>query len=246
MESLIIIPARLQSVRLPNKPLADIHGKPMIVRVMERAQAANAGPVVIAAAEQEVVDVVESYGGQAVLTDPELPSGTDRVKVAADIYDPEGKYQLVVNVQGDLPTLSPKIISETISAFSEGRNVDFATPATVINNPEEITTPSVVKIALSPFECGKIGRALYFSRSSIPHGGEPFYHHIGLYVFRREALDRFVSLPVNPLETQEKLEQLRGLANGMEIHVKIVDVDAPFGVDTPDDLERARRVLAAA
>ena len=243
MDSLIIIPARMKSVRLPNKPLADIAGKPMIVHVMERAQAANAGPVVIAAAEQELVDVIQAHGGEAVLTDPALPSGTDRVKAAADIYDPEGQYELVVNVQGDLPTLDPSIISETLATFSEGRELDFATPATVISDPEELTTPNVVKIALSPFDCGTTGRALYFSRSTIPHGGEAFYHHIGLYAFKRQALDKFVSLPVNPLETQERLEQLRALAHGMEIHVKIVDTKAPFGVDTPEDLEKAREIL---
>jgi len=176
------------------------------------------------------------------LTDPALPSGTDRAKAAADIYDPEGAYNLVINVQGDLPTLEPALVRQVLDPFADPL-VDMATLATLIKDPHELTDPNVAKIALSLEGEGPIGRALYFSRNPIPSGEGPHYHHIGIYAFTRESLNRYVSLPVNSLEARERLEQLRALAHGMRVDVKIVDSKAPFGVDTPADLEKAIRVI---
>jgi 3-deoxy-manno-octulosonate cytidylyltransferase (CMP-KDO synthetase) len=231
MRPIVLIPARLASTRLPDKPLADIAGKPMIVRVMERALAADVGPVVIAAAEQEIVDAVMSAGGQAVLTDPNLPSGSDRIMQALRLYDPTGAYDTVVNVQGDLPTLEPQTIADTLAALGDG---DIATPVVRIVREEEETNPNVVKAVF-----GANRRALYFTRATAPTGEGPLYHHIGLYVYQRAALERFVQLPPGLLEQRERLEQLRALEAGMQINVAIVDT-VPLGVDTPADLERAR------
>ena len=236
MRPIILIPARLASTRLPNKPLADIGGQPMIVRVMERALAANAGPVVVAAAEQAIVDAVEAAGGQAVLTDPDLPSGSDRIMQALDQCDPTGVYNTVVNVQGDLPTLDPDTINDTLAALD---GADIATPVTEIVRAEERDNPNVVKAVF-----GANRRALYFTRATAPSGEGPLYHHIGLYVYRRAALQRFVKLPPGLLEKRERLEQLRALEAGMQINVAIVDT-VPLGVDTPADLERARAWYAA-
>jgi 3-deoxy-manno-octulosonate cytidylyltransferase (CMP-KDO synthetase) len=236
MRPIILIPARLASTRLPNKPLADIGGQPMIVRVMERALAANAGPVVVAAAEQAIVDAVEAAGGQAVLTDPDLPSGSDRIMQALDQCDPTGVYNTVVNVQGDLPTLDPDTINDTLAALD---GADIATPVTEIVRAEERDNPNVVKAVF-----GANRHALYFTRATAPSGEGPLYHHIGLYVYRRAALQRFVKLPPGLLEKRERLEQLRALEAGMQINVAIVDT-VPLGVDTPADLERARAWYAA-
>ena len=236
MRPIILIPARLASTRLPNKPLADIGGQPMIVRVMERALAANAGPVVVAAAEQAIVDAVEAAGGQAVLTDPDLPSGSDRIMQALDQCDPTGVYNTVVNVQGDLPTLDPDTINDTLAALD---GADIATPVTEIVRAEERDNPNVVKAVF-----GANRRALYFTRATAPSGEGPLYHHIGLYVYRRAALQRFVKLPPGLLEKRERLEQLRALEAGMQINVAIVDT-VLLGVDTPADLERARAWYAA-
>ncbi len=241
-KTLVIIPARLAASRLPNKPLADICGKPMIMHVWERAVEANVGPVIVACGDPEIFDAVESFGGEAILTDPSLPSGTDRAKAAADIYDPEGTYNLVINVQGDLPTLDPALVRQVLEPFTN-LLVDMTTLATPIEDPHELTDPNVAKIAISLEAGASIGRALYFSRNPIPSGAGPHYHHIGIYGFTRESLKRYVSLPVNSLEAREKLEQLRALAHGMRLDVKIVDSNAPFGVDTPADLERAIRVI---
>ena len=241
-KTLVVIPARLAASRLPNKPLADIWGKPMIVHVWEKAIAANVGPVIVACGDQEIFNAVKSFGGEAILTDPALPSGTDRAKAAADIYDPEGAYNLVINVQGDLPTLEPALVRQVLDPFADPL-VDMATLATLIKDPHELTDPNVAKIALSLEGEGPIGRALYFSRNPIPSGEGPHYHHIGIYAFTRESLNRYVSLPVNSLEARERLEQLRALAHGMRVDVKIVDSKAPFGVDTPADLEKAIRVI---
>ncbi len=241
-KTLIIIPARLAAIRFPNKPLADICGKPMIIHVWEKAVKAQLGPVIVACGDQEIVDVVKSFGGEAVLTDPALPSGTDRVKAAADLYDPIGAYDFVINVQGDLPTLESFLLKEALYPFKDPL-VDMATLATVIKDSHELTDENVVKIALSFQGDETIGRALYFSRALIPSGEGPHYHHIGLYAYRRAALNRFVSLPVNSLEVRERLEQLRVLAHGMRIDVKVVDAKAPFGVDTPADLEKAVRII---
>lgn len=236
MRPIILIPARLASTRLPDKPLADIGGAPMIVRVMERALAAETGPVVVAAAEQPIVDAVEAAGGQAVLTDPALPSGSDRIMQALGLCDPTGVYDTVINVQGDLPTLEPQTIVDTVKALADA---DIATPVAQIVREDERDNPNVVKAVF-----GTRRRALYFTRATAPTGDGPLYHHIGLYVYRRSALERFVSLPPGLLEVRERLEQLRALEAGMTINVAIVDT-VPLGVDTPADLERARAWYAA-
>jgi 3-deoxy-manno-octulosonate cytidylyltransferase (CMP-KDO synthetase) len=241
-KTLVVIPVRLAATRLPNKPLADICGKSMIRHVWEKAVEADVGPVVVACGDSEIVQEVKSFGGEAVFTDPALPTGTDRVKAAADIYDPQNTYEYVINVQGDLPTLDPSLIREALDPFQDPL-VDIATLATSIEDPHELTDGNVVKIALSVDGDETIGRALYFSRTLIPSGTGPHYHHIGLYAFQREALNRYVSLPVNALEVRERLEQLRALAHGMRIDVKVVNTKAPFGVDTAADLEKAIRII---
>jgi 3-deoxy-manno-octulosonate cytidylyltransferase (CMP-KDO synthetase) len=240
--TLVVIPTRLGATRLPNKPLADICGKPMIMRVWEKAIAANVGPVVIASADQEIVDIIEAAGGHGILTDPALATGTDRVKAAADLYDPQQTYNHIINIQGDLPTLEPDLVRHVLEPFQDSA-VDMATLATPITDPHELTDGNVVKIALSLKEGSDIGRALYFSRNLMPSGEGPHYHHIGLYAYTRGCLNRFVDLPVNGLEVRERLEQLRALAHGVRIEVKLVDTKAPFGVDTPADLEKAIRVI---
>ena len=236
MRSIVLIPARLTSTRLPDKPLADIAGKPMIVRVMERAKAADVGPVVVAAAEAAIVDAVVAAGGQAVLTDPNLPSGSDRIMQALVQCDPTRVYDTVISVQGDLPTLDPQTIRDTLHALGDA---DIATPVVEIVREEERTNPNVVKAIF-----GKDRRALYFTRATAPTGPGPLYHHIGMYVYRRGALQRFVSLPQGMLEARERLEQLRALEAGMSINIAIVDT-VPLGVDTPVELERARDWYAA-
>jgi len=243
---IVLVPARLASTRLPNKPLADIAGQPMIVQVWRRACEAEVGPVVVAAAEPEIVAAVESAGGRAVLTDPALPSGSDRIHQALQRVDPDGAHDIVVNVQGDLPTIDPAAIRAVLAPFAQAEPPDIATLAAEIREPAERTNPNVVKIACA-FDGGSLARALYFSRTPIPwdqgDGALPLYHHIGLYAYRRAALDRFVALPPSPLEKRERLEQLRALEAGMRITVVLVDT-VPLGVDTPADLETARRVLA--
>ncbi|MBT4879575.1 MAG: 3-deoxy-manno-octulosonate cytidylyltransferase [Alphaproteobacteria bacterium] len=241
-QTLIVIPARLQATRLPNKPLADICGKPMIVRVWEQAQASQVGEVVVACGEPEIKEVVERSGGQAVLTDPNLPSGTDRVWAAVETLDPSGKYSRIINVQGDLPTLDPTTVSRILGTLSNPA-IDISTPVCPFTDEEEINNPNVVKAVLSLKEGDTEGRALYFSRSPIPHGMRPLYYHIGLYAFQREALERFVSLPQTALEKAERLEQLRALEAGMTIQGVLVD-SIPVGVDTPEDLEKARSIVA--
>ncbi|AJD53817.1 3-deoxy-manno-octulosonate cytidylyltransferase (CMP-KDO synthetase) [Thalassospira xiamenensis M-5 = DSM 17429] len=238
----VVIPARMASTRLPNKPLADIHGEPMIVHVWRRATEAGIGPVIVACAEKEIADAVTAAGGIAVLTDPDLPSGSDRVHQALQSFDPDGKYDAVVNVQGDLPTIDAADIRAVFEPLVDP-NVDIATLAAEITRQEERTNPNVVK-AVAAFGADRVARALYFTRATAPYGDGPLYHHIGLYTYRRAALDRFVSLPPAELEKREKLEQLRALENGMVIAVALVN-GVPLGVDTPEDLERARLVLGA-
>lgn len=241
-KTLVVIPARLAATRLPNKPLADICGKPMIVHVWEKAIEAKIGPVIVACGDQEIVEAIESFGGDAIYTDPSLPSGTDRVKAATDLYDPQNTYDFVINVQGDLPTLDASLIRHVLDPF-QNPAVDIATLATTISDLQELTDSNVVKIALSLNAEATIGRALYFSRNPIPAGEGPHYHHIGLYGYRRHILNQFVKLSVDPIEAREKLEQLRALASGMRIDVKIIDTRAPFGVDTQSDLERAIAII---
>lgn len=240
-EPLILIPARMASTRLPGKPLADIHGEPMIVHVWRRAREAKAGRVVVAGAEAEIVDAVKRAGGEAVLTKPEHPSGSDRIFEAASLVDAGRTHDIVVNVQGDLPTLDPKVVRAVVDVLSSS-NADIATLATEIKDETERANPNVTKAVIALDGNGRQGRALYFTRATAPWGEGPLYHHIGIYAYRRKALDRFVAMPPSRLETREKLEQLRALEAGMTIAVTIVDV-VPLGVDTPADLERARQLL---
>ena len=241
-EPLILIPARMASTRLPGKPLADIHGAPMIVHVWRRAREANVGRVVVAGAEREIVDAVLAAGGEAVLTKPDHPSGSDRIFEAATLVDAARRHGVVVNVQGDLPTLDPVVVRAVVDALTSS-DADIATLATEIKDATERTNPNVTKAVVALEPGGAQGRALYFTRATAPWGEGPLYHHIGIYAYRREALDRFVGMKPSLLETREKLEQLRALEAGMSIMVRIVDV-VPLGVDTPADLERARQLLA--
>jgi len=239
---IIVIPARMASTRLPGKPLADIDGAPMIVHVWRRAVEADIGPVVVAAAEPEVAQAIEEAGGTAVLTRPDHPSGSDRIFEAVSLVDPEGRHDAVVNVQGDLPTVEPEVVRAAFAPLADPR-VDIATLAVAITREEERTDPNVVKAVLELADGARCGRALYFTRATAPWGEGPLFHHIGLYAYRRAALERFVTLPPAVLEQRERLEQLRALANGMRIDAAVVDA-VPLGVDTPADLERARTILA--
>ncbi|MFM2129369.1 MAG: 3-deoxy-manno-octulosonate cytidylyltransferase [Pseudomonadota bacterium] len=241
--AIVLIPARMASTRLPGKPLADILGLPMIVQVWRRAMEAGIGPVWVACAEAEIARAVTAAGGQAVLTDPAHPSGSDRIKEALATIDPEGAFDAVVNVQGDLPTLDPALCVRALRLLDDP-SVDLGTLAAAITVEHERTDPNVVKAVVAAAGGADHGRALYFSRATVPAGEGPHYHHIGLYAWRRSALDRFVALPPSPLELRERLEQLRALEAGMRIEVAFVDT-VPLGVDTPRDLERAREILAA-
>ena len=238
---LVLIPARLAATRLPNKPLADIGGVPMIVQVWRRAMEAAIGPVVVACDDERVAEAVHKEGGKAVMTRSDHPSGSDRIHEAACKVDPEGRHDIIVNVQGDLPTIDPKVIRAAIVPLAD-REVDLATLTVEITVEHERTDPNVVKVVGSPVGPNRL-RALYFTRATAPYGEGPRYHHIGLYAYRREALARFVALPPSPLEQREKLEQLRAIEAGMRIDVTVVD-EVPRGVDTPADLETARRALA--
>jgi 3-deoxy-manno-octulosonate cytidylyltransferase (CMP-KDO synthetase) len=238
----VVIPARLAATRLPDKPLADIHGEPMIVHVWRRAVEAEIGPVLVAAAEEVVADAVRAAGGTAILTDPGLPSGSDRVFRALQEFDPDERYDVAVNLQGDLPTIAPEVLRASLAPLADAA-VDIGTLAAEITEDEERCNPNVVK-AVAVLPPGRaVGRALYFTRATAPWGDGPLYHHIGLYAYRRPALARFVSLPPGLLEKREKLEQLRALEAGMRIDVALVDT-IPLGVDTPADLDRARALLA--
>lgn len=239
---LVIVPTRMASSRLPGKPLADINGLPMIVQVWRRAMEADVGPVVVACAEQEIFDAVIDAGGKAVLTRPDHPSGSDRAFEALSSLDPDGNYDAVVNVQGDLPTIEAQAVRAVFKPL-ENPEVDIATLVSEISIEEEKDNLNVVKAALSMTEDATVGRALYFSRQRVPSGEGPFYHHIGLYAFRRDALEQFVGFTPAPLEQRERLEQLRALEAGMRIDAALVDT-VPLGVDTPADLERARQLLA--
>jgi len=240
---LLFIPARMASARLPGKPLMDIAGVPMILHVMRRAQAANVGPVVVATDSEAVWTCVEKAGGRALMTRGDHASGSDRIFEALQAADPEGRARVIVNVQGDLPTLSPPDIAATIAPLADPA-VDIATLAAEIIRAEERDDPNVVKVVGTPIARNRL-RALYFTRATAPAGDGPLHHHIGLYAYRREALTRFVHLPPSPLERRERLEQLRALEAGMRIDVTIVD-GVPLGVDTPEDLARARAMLGRA
>jgi 3-deoxy-manno-octulosonate cytidylyltransferase (CMP-KDO synthetase) len=240
-ETIVIIPARMAATRLPGKPLADIAGRPMIAHVVARAMAADIGPVVVATDAAEIAAAVERAGGRAVMTRADHASGSDRIYEALLAVDPGARAELVVNVQGDLPTISPDDIRAALAPLSDAQ-VDIATLAAEITRPQERTNPNVVKVIGSALS-GRRLRALYFTRATAPYGEGPLYHHIGLYAYRRAALARFVALPPSPLERREKLEQLRAIEAGMRIDVAIV-ASVPLGVDTPEDLEAARDILA--
>lgn len=240
MNALVVIPARMAARRLPGKPLADIAGRPMIVHVLERARAAEVGPVLVATDSAEIAQAVKAAGGAAAMTRADHPSGSDRVAEAAEAFDPAGAFEAVVNLQGDLPTLDPAAIRAALAPLGDPA-VDIATLAARIAEPRERDDPNVVKVVGSEVAPGRM-RALLFTRATAPAGDGPLWHHIGLYAWRRGALRRFVALPPSPLETRERLEQLRALEAGMRVDVAVVD-SVPAGVDTPDDLERVRRLL---
>lgn len=227
--------------RLPGKPLADIHGEPMIVHVWRRALAAGVGPVVVACGESEIVDAVEKAGGRALLTRPDHASGSDRVWEAVESTDPHGHHDVIVNLQGDLPMLEPSAILRVLEPLANA-TVDIGTIAVEIHDEAERDNPNMVKAVAALGRDTPIAQALYFTRARCPSGAGPHFHHIGIYAYRRAALQRFVKLPPAKLEQWEKLEQLRALSAGMRIDVALVDM-APFGVDTPADLERARALL---
>jgi 3-deoxy-manno-octulosonate cytidylyltransferase (CMP-KDO synthetase) len=244
MNPIVVIPARMASTRLPGKPLADIAGVPMIVRVWRQALAAGVGPVVVAVAEAELAWTIEKAGGIAVMTDPDLPSGSDRIFQALTEVDPEGAHDVVVNLQGDLPALDPADVRATVDTLL-ATGADIATLAAEIDDAADFDNPSVVKPVIAWDPGGRRGRALYFSRARVPTGEGAVFHHVGIYAYRRAALERFVSLPASPLEKREKLEQLRALEAGMTIAVARVDA-VPLSVDTPADLKKARKLLANA
>jgi 3-deoxy-manno-octulosonate cytidylyltransferase (CMP-KDO synthetase) len=239
---LILIPARLAATRLPGKPLADIAGEPMIVHVLRRAEAAHIGPVAVATDSEAIAACVEKAGGRAVMTSAAHVSGSDRIFEALTALDPDGKAEIIVNVQGDLPTLAPADIAAALGPLADP-SVDIATLAAEIHEERERLDPNVVKVVGSPLAPDRL-RALYFTRASAPAGEGPLYHHIGLYAYRRAALARFVALPPSALERRERLEQLRALEAGMRIDVAIV-ASVPLGVDTPEDLMRARELIGA-
>ena len=244
MSVLIVIPARMKATRLPGKPLAMIGGVPMIVQVWRRAVEAGIGEVVVACDGEAIASAVRAAGGAAVITDPEHPSGSDRVwEVVAGRQSSETSHDIVINLQGDVPTLEPRLLRELLLPLANPA-VDIATLAVEIRRPEEHTSPSVVKAVIALEEGGAQGRALYFTRATAPYGDGPRYHHIGVYAYRRAALERFIALPPSPLELREKLEQLRALEAGFRIDVQVVDT-VPLGVDTAEDLARACEILGA-
>ena len=239
LNPIILIPARMASTRLPGKPLALIAGTPMIVHVLNIARTANIGDVAVACDGTDIANAITTAGGTAILTHPDLPSGSDRIHAALSVLDPTGRHNVIINVQGDMPTLDPAVIRQVLSLLDDP-SVDIATLAAPITEPREKTDPAVVKPIIAFDKTGQKGRALYFTRATAPAGEGPIYHHIGLYAYRRAALEKFVSLPPSPLEQREKLEQLRAIEQGMHIAIGIVNT-VPLGVDTPETLELARK-----
>lgn len=238
MNPIVLIPARMAATRLPGKPLADIGGIPMIVRVLRQAQAAGAGPVAVAAGDAAIVSAVESAGGRAVLTDPELPSGSDRILAALAQLDPEGEHDVVINLQGDMPFLDPAALGACAGLLAEHPGCDIATIMVAERDPAERVNPDIPKVVASMQPDGRTARALYFTRSVL-YGDAPVWLHHGVYAYRREALERFTAAPPSPLEKRERLEQLRALELGMSIWATVLDAP-PISVDNPADLERAR------
>ncbi len=240
--ALIVIPARMQASRLPGKPMADIAGEPMIVHVWRRAMAAEVGRVVVATDADEIIAAIRKAGGEAVMTRADHASGSDRVFEAVSKVDPEGDCDIVINLQGDFPTINPADIKKCMGPLAN-KAVSIGTLAAEIRDEDEKTAPSVVKVIGTPTPAPNVLRAIYFTRATAPSGDGPLYHHIGIYAYRRFSLERFVSLRPSPLEQREKLEQLRAIEDGMRIDVVLVD-SVPRGVDTPADLERARREIS--
>lgn len=241
MTPIIVIPARMASGRFPGKPLADIHGRPMIVHVLDRARATGIGTVAVACGDREIADAVRAAGGTAVLTDPDLPSGSDRVHAALATLDPEGRHDVVLNLQGDVPTVTAEQMRAALRPLADPAT-DIGTVVAPIESAEEARTSSFVKAVCAFAEGAETANALYFSRASVPWGEGPLWHHVGIYAWRREALGRFVALPPSALELREGLEQLRALEAGMRIGCARV-AHGLFGVDTPADLARARDML---
>lgn len=238
MNPIVLIPARMAATRLPGKPLADIGGIPMIVRVLRQAEAAGIGPVAVAAGDREIVDAVEAAQGRAVLTDPDLPSGSDRILAALRQLDPGGAHDVVVNLQGDIPFLDPQVVRAVTDLLAGQPSCDISTVMVAEADPSERTNPDIPKVVAAMSPGGRIARALYFTRSVL-YGDGPVWLHHGVYGFRRAALERFTAAPPSPLERRERLEQLRALELGMEIWAAVID-EAPISVDNPSDLERAR------
>lgn len=240
---IVVIPTRMEATRLPGKPLADIHGKPMILHVWQRAIEADVGRVLIATDSAEVAEVVRAAGADVQMTRADHQSGSDRAFEAISKADPNADAEFIINLQGDLPTLEPHLIQRCLPPFANP-DVAITTLAAKITNKEERSSPNVVKAVGSDVNVSENGllRALYFTRATAPANEGPLYHHIGIYGYRRAALEKFVGLPPSPLEQREKLEQLRALENGMRIEIAIVDT-VPLGVDTPPDLDRARTLL---
>ena len=237
MKPLIMIPARMAATRLPGKPLADIGGKPMIVRAWEQA-CLSGFRVVVAAGDPEIVAAVQAAGGEAVLTDPALPSGSDRILAAAQAVDPDGAHDVVINIQGDMPFASPGLAQACAELLARESACDIATLVAAEADVSDRTNPDVVKAVLALPNGGTSGRALYFTRSTL-YGDEPVWRHVGIYGYRREALARFCAAPPSPLEKREKLEQLRAREMGLQIWASVID-EAPLSVDNPADLEAAR------
>ena len=238
MTPIVVIPARMAATRLPGKPLADIGGKAMILRVLDQALAAGIGPVAVAAGDAEIVDLVTSAGGTAVLTDPGLPSGSDRILAALAELDPDRRHDAVINLQGDMPFVDPSVLSACAGLLEREAACDIATVVAAESSLPDRTNPDVVKAILALGEGQASGRALYFTRSTL-YGDQPIWRHIGIYGYRRAALERFNAAPPSPLERREKLEQLRALELGLSIWAAVAD-KAPISVDTPADLEAAR------
>jgi len=239
MNPIVLIPARMAATRLPDKPLADIGGVPMIVRVLRQAQAAGLGPVAVAAGDPEIVEAVRAAGGQAVLTDPGLASGSDRILAALDILDPQGLHDVVVNLQGDMPFVQPSVLAACADLLGAYPDCDIATVVAPEASPADRSNPDVVKAVLALEQDGLSGRALYFTRSTL-YGDGPVWRHIGIYGYRRAALQAFNAAPPSPLERREKLEQLRAMELGLTLHAAVA-AEAPISVDNPSDLEAARQ-----
>lgn len=238
MNPIVIIPARLAATRLPGKPLADIGGEPMIIRVLRQAQAAGIGEVAVAAGDAEIAWAVEQAGARAVLTDPDLPSGSDRILAALEELDPTGRFDAVINLQGDMPFVDPSVLSACVGLMADQPVCDIATVVAPEASPADRANPDVVKAVLALEPDGRAGRALYFTRSTL-YGDAPVWRHVGIYGYRRSALTRFNAAPPSPLERREKLEQLRAMELGLSIWAAVADA-APISVDTPADLEAAR------